>query len=167
MSHLLVFDQTLSSTGWVWVRSDIDGLKLIDHGTIKTAPLEKEGHMANLQRSPLVYSQVLDLAYRFDRVVDFLIHEMPPVGRPGMHRPESSLMAATVIHIVGSRLGIPVTAVSAQSAKRTLTGFANAPKNVVAEAIRDLWPDMKLPNEHVRDAWALAWQYHKETYGDD
>jgi Holliday junction resolvasome RuvABC endonuclease subunit len=116
-----------------------------------------------LERATRLATEVrflLDVNY-----LEMVLHEMPPVGTgPYVRRSESSVVAATVIRVESARSGIPVAHVSAQKAKKHLTGDSRADKKDVREAIEKRIANGQLTtlatltrwNSHIYDAIALA-----------
>jgi Holliday junction resolvasome RuvABC endonuclease subunit len=106
-----------------------------------------------------------DLETLFGRVSPMLvIHELPPIAVRNMYRAESSIVAAAMIQGAASRFGIPVKMVSAQSAKKHLTGNHNANKKLVRDALQARFPaEFKTRSlritEHGCDALALVVTY--------
>lgn len=170
---MMAFDQSLSNTGMVLIEMNIDGVhRVVGTGMIRTeATPPLKGHAANLVRSKDIFLEVIHLlsAHKPDMVVV----ETPPVG-PKMSRPESSLLAAdAIIHAVEAinavgmgEVQIGYDIVSAQRAKKFLTGKANADKKLIRQPVDALLPSLashKPCNEHIYDAAALALTYAREN----
>lgn len=147
----LAFDQALGNTGVVAVK---DG-DVLWRKTITTAP-NHAGTPGSLDRS-VEYADLVDEVFGVFKPRLVLV-ETPPVGR-GMHRPESSLLAAAAICICAHRWGVPWRAVSAQKAKKLLAGNAKATKHEVRAAVEVALPGVGKSspyNEHIVDALALV-----------
>lgn len=150
---ILAFDQSLANTGFALVF----GKKVILTGNLKSKE-SLSGHEASLDRAVILYDEVHSLLERHKP--DLVVYETPPVGGGRMIRPESSLMAATVLRVASAKLSLPTKMVGAQTAKKRLVGNGNAKKPEVREAIKKLDPNVMLikpMNEGIFDAIALAW----------
>lgn len=156
-TKIMAFDQTLANCGWVSVLVNEGELYPIESGTIKGQWLDA-GMLEPVREA--VALRELASAFMVRQNPSLVLVELPPIRRPGMER-ESSLLACTAVMMAAADHGLTVVGVSAQQAKRRLTGFANAKKPQVRLAVQERWPEYKtlLTNEHTRDAWVLAWEW--------
>ncbi len=149
---ILSFDQSLANTGYVL---------LFDMGISFTGNLKAveklSGHQGTLNRVVPLYNEVYAVIAQMNP--DLVVYETPPAGGR-MMRPESSLMAATVLEIAAAKLLIPTVMIGAQKAKKRFTGNGNAKKAEVREVIKRLDPSvmtMKPMNEAIFDSIAIGW----------
>lgn len=155
--NVLAVDQTLSTSGWALIEPDG---KVVETGTLRTAPDPTGGHSGNLGRCT---TQFLAFAALIRKTLpDVVVHEIPPVTRPGakMSRPESSLLAAAALRNAAIMQPVEVEMIGAQAAKKRWAGKSNADKRLVHTALRILDPrleEIKPMNEHILDAIALGW----------
>jgi len=162
MTSIMGFDQTLANCGWVTCLVEGNNLGLVGAGLIKghwfdagmLEPIREAVDLCNYVKALMVY-----------HAPSLVLVEMPPIKRPGMER-ESSLLGCVAVAMAADDCGIQVIGVNAQKVKRQLTGFANAKKPAVREAMQKKWPqhNKTLSNEHLRDAFALVdywWNYER------
>jgi Holliday junction resolvasome RuvABC endonuclease subunit len=154
---VLVFDQTISKTGWAFGVSREDRFEVRATGVFLTDMLAS-GHEDNLRRAVRCYRQYKALLQSF--VPDMIVHEMPPISNAYV-RGDSSLVAAVAVRLAHDETfsSIPIRMVSAQHAKKVLTGNAKASKaEVKFEVLKlaDCLAQMKPLNQDVTDAVALA-----------
>lgn len=165
-TKIMAFDQTLANCGWVSVLINDGELWPIESGTIKGQWLD--AGMLEPVREAVVLREMAS-AFMVREFPSLILLELPPIRRPGMER-ESSLLGAVAVSMAAADHGLTVVGVSAQKAKRELTGFANAKKPLVRQAVQERWPEYTklLTNEHQRDAWVLAWYWwnHERTAKD-
>lgn len=160
---VLAFDQALTNCAWVLAQDDPMGLVPLGASSIRIdKPVMSRG-MSNmlvpLMQAEFVRRQALETMSVWRP--SLVLVERPPVRRPGMER-ESSLLSCAAILSAAMSCNTPVIDVSAQDAKRRLTGFANATKPLVRKEFLARWPgyDKVMTNEHLRDAWLVAWEWH-------
>lgn len=165
----IAFDQAIANTGWcVMFHQEGISSEILDAGTIKTvASDDRTSWDDTLFRSTQVMAGVLELLWK--HVPDLVIHEMPPVGSgPFMRGTYSSVCAAVAVRCAALQAILPVAQVSAQEAKKFLTGDGNAKKPEVRQAVNKIieegWlfvnPETKIRlNEHIIDAVALILAY--------
>lgn len=160
---VLSFDQTLTNCAWVLSLVDPTGIIPTNQVSIK---IEKPGppRGATNMLVPLVQAEAVRCRALEVMSVwrpDLVLVERPPIRRPGMER-ESSLLACGAIVSAAMSCNVPILDVSAQDAKRRLTGFANSSKAVVRQEFFKRWPGYQhiMTNEHLRDAWLVAWEWH-------
>lgn len=151
------FDPSLANCGWVSVGIYDGEIRPVHSGVIRSTWTD-QGLLEPIFQTVGLTQLVGDVLGLVDP--ELVLVEMPPVRRPNMER-ESSLLACTAVAMAASEHGLRVVGVSAQKAKRSLTGFANAKKPVVREAFLAKWPMHRasVTNEHTRDAWLLAWEW--------
>lgn len=149
---VLAFDQSLSATGWA-VLTETGPVRA---GVIRTDP--QKGNEGTLSRAVEIAREAEWLMRQYHGAGATIVHEAPPATYRGMHRGEASLVAATAIRIAADRGSRRLVMISAQAAKRRMTGDANAPKARVKEAVTEMFGDLGLKpwNEHVRDAVILG-----------
>jgi Holliday junction resolvasome RuvABC endonuclease subunit len=169
---IMAFDQAIANTGWVVMHYDFfDPPLMYAIGTIKVPTLEARTSWDDtLERSTRLMGAVVDLLYLY--CPDLVLHEMPPVGTgPFVRAAYSSVVAATAVRCAAATRNMDIAQVSANSAKKCLTGNGNAKKPEVRKAVQALIdggelkrnPDEKFQlNEHITDAIALAWTYGTE-----
>jgi len=163
------FDQAIANTGWV-VMYHQEGIssEILDAGTIKTSAQEDRTSWDDtLYRATQVMSGVLELLWK--HVPDLVLHEMPPVGSgPFMRGTYSSVCAAVSVRCAALQAALPIAQVSAQEAKKVLTGDGNAKKAEVRKAVNRIIeegglfinPEAKIRlNEHIIDAIAIVLSY--------
>jgi Holliday junction resolvasome RuvABC endonuclease subunit len=160
---VLAFDQTLTNCAWVLALVDSTGLYPTNQVSMK---IEKPGPPRGMTNMLVPLLQAEAVRQRALEVLsvwrpDLVLVERPPVRRPGMER-ESSLLSCGAIVSAAMSVNVPVRDVSAQDAKRRLTGFANATKPLVRQEFLKRWPgyDKIMTNEHLRDAWLVVWEWH-------
>jgi Holliday junction resolvasome RuvABC endonuclease subunit len=172
---VLAFDQAIANTGWcvMFHQAGISS-EILDAGTIRTvASEERTSWDDTLDRATQVTKQVLDLLW--SHVPDLVLHEMPPVGSgPFMRGTYSSVCAAVAVRDAAMIAALPVAQVSAQEAKKVLTGDGNAKKPEVRKVVNRLIeegslflnPEAKIRlNEHIIDAIALILTYRSTHNG--
>lgn len=153
--RLLMVDQAIAKAGWVIIDFKADQFKEQARGMWK-APEPIKGHKATLEMATQFYHYFIQKVFFY--CPDQVVHEMPPVGS-AMIRPESSLVAATALRLAAAKFAIPVEMIGAQKAKKRWTGYANAQKSEVREAILMAYPEFaqqKPWNQDVCDAVALG-----------
>jgi Holliday junction resolvasome RuvABC endonuclease subunit len=165
----IAFDQAIANTGWcVMYHQEGISSEILDAGTIKTtASDDRTSWDDTLHRSTQVMSGVLELLWK--HVPDLVLHEMPPVGSgPFMRGTYSSVCAAVAVRCAAMTAALPIAQVSAQEAKKLLTGDGNARKPEVRKAVTKIIeegglfvnPETKIRlNEHIIDAIALILTY--------
>lgn len=156
------FDQSLTATGWSVVRlpaSSTERPELIDKGTIVTEPAEGvKGFYDTIPRCDAIARAVHDIMLSHPEVT-VVVHEMPAVpgqGQTHAGRTDASLMTCiavrTTCHILDRRM--PIVMISANAAKRTMTGLATATKaEVKAAVLKVLGTDVRM-NTNVSDSIA-------------
>jgi len=169
---LFTFDQSLAHTGWVHLRLDKttkNGVSIWGRGQFD-APDRLEGHAANIKRSIYLHNEMYEMMMDYADRMDVVVCEMPPVANR-MQRPESSLLAASMLHLAASRIGIDVNMISAQTAKKIWTGNGSARKELIKVYLCEWWPELKeiKLTSHQIDAaanglaWAETWDPTKEN----
>lgn len=154
---VLVLDQTIAKTGWVYGVSDDLSFHAKATGLFTTDMLAK-GHEDNLRRADVCFRQYCSMLEAFKP--DLVVHEMPPISNAYV-RGDSSLMAAVAIRAARSAIcpETPIRMVSAQHAKKVLCGDAKASKADVKTAVLRRahgLAHLKPLNQDVTDAAALA-----------
>lgn len=171
---VLAFDQTIRNTGWCMVTRDAVSAVVVASGTCRTRPAGLKGWAETLAGAEAVCDKIAGVldAYRWYDGVE-VVHEAPPTGGGRLARPESTLLAALGVRRAAAAVGLPVTMLANQSAKRLLVDcvdgrvepgpgqvkIGDVTKAMVAEALRGLtwlYDRERLGNEHERDAGALA-----------
>lgn len=164
---VLAVDQSLAALGWVWLVHYINGLEVLDKGSVRTKPEDfPKSHEGTLQRALVVHQQWGDQVYTaMDRYPVWgdntvFVHETPPVGSR-MARPESSLLSALAVRLALQGLDLPAAImVSNQHSKAVLVGNANAEKKTWHTALdRYSFAGAMPSNEGERDALCLALTY--------
>jgi Holliday junction resolvasome RuvABC endonuclease subunit len=153
------FDQTLSHCGHVSLatgRSGDPAIIVVQYGTLHPKS-RRNGFLMSWDRA-MELRHLLHAAYPDYIGLGTVIVEQPLVG-PG-HRPESALLAGSVIYTW--QAGAVVT-YSARRAGSVLCGDASHDKKKIAEAVARYIPESadRTWSEHTRDAaaMALAWLY--------
>lgn len=167
-AHGLVqaFDQTLTNTGVVLIKSNDLGLHLLSTAMIRPPSdvLEIASTEGNYGRADSIHDGILQHRSGFAASADAIVYERPPVK--GM-RIESILLAGREVHrATGGR----AVMVDNRHAKKLLIGRAGTRQNPVTKAhVKEMVEAYLEPpaqqgklmpwNEHVRDACmlALAW----------
>lgn len=166
MASVLVFDQALANTGWamIWAHHSV-GLQVYGTGLFKTE--SKKGHKGSLERATWLYGQYRSLIESWQGTFNglYVACELPNVG--ASYRPESSLMAATALHIAALECNTTVDLVGAQTMKKHMTGNARASKQEVkAAVIERLDLEGHRKNEHIYDALGLGVTSLERKYGN-
>jgi Holliday junction resolvasome RuvABC endonuclease subunit len=172
---VIAFDQAIANTGWVimYHQAGISS-EILDAGTIKTVASEDRTSWDDtLYRATQVMTGVLELLWKHSP--DLVLHEMPPVGSgPFMRGTYSSVCAAVAVRCATLQAALPVDQVSAQEAKKVLTGNGNAKKKEVRQAVNKIIeegglfvnPEAKIRlNEHIVDSIALILTYRSTHDG--
>lgn len=160
--RVLSFDQTLANTGYAVVDFiDETRFEIVSTGMVQT-PASDKGHRGNLFRSAQLSEEFRNLFHEIKPHAVAL--ELPPImnAYTRNNRPESSLMAATVIMTVveryqRKRIGLQI--LQAQKVKKRWTGLPKADKNNLKRAMNHLFPEYrehKPNNDNTRDAIAIA-----------
>lgn len=157
VGKVLTLDQTIAKTGWCFGWSGVSNFDARATGLFTTDMLAK-GHEDNLRRADVCFRHYCSMLESFKP--DLVIHEMPPISNAYV-RGDSSLMAAVAIRAARSAIcpETPIRMVSAQHAKKVLTGNAKASKaEVKFEVLRVAHglAMLKPLNQDVTDAVALA-----------
>jgi len=155
---ILVFDQSVSATGWVVLASAKD-LRVLAAGSFLLPAVDyPSGHEGTLRRGVVITQQAEEVLTRYHFFgISRVIHEAPPVGGR-MARPESSLVAALAVRVAAERFGLPVSCVQNQHSKKVLTGSATVDKKDWHRALGRYSIDgkHKVTNEGQRDALCLG-----------
>ena len=157
---VLAFDQSFSSTGWVYLKMEEGVCRVMFAGTHKTSAGLLRGGEQDLERAHSLYREVNLIIHRHPDA-DVVLYETPPKG-PGVRHPEVSLLCALSIRLAAAGYGIPFAAIHAKSGKKMLTGNANADKKMAHTALMTLdWIDglAMVTNEGQRDAMLVALTY--------
>jgi hypothetical protein len=107
--HIMAVDQSLRATGVVLLSTVLNRLTIVRADILATTPSERaQGHEDTLQAA-------VQLQMLFERYLVHLegplppyriVHEAPPLSGRGMHRPESSLLAAAALR-AAARFRVP------------------------------------------------------------
>lgn len=154
--NVLAFDQSFSSTGWVHLRSDVNGVSIFGAGTFKTEQGALRGGEQDLERAGALYDWILEQIV--ERQPEIVLYETPPKG-PGIHNPEVSLLCALAIRLAARVCAYSVASVHAKTGKRMLTGNSNADKKTAHAVLMNLdWIEGLdiVKNEGQRDALMVA-----------
>lgn len=162
---ILTFDQSLANTGYVVLDYCLAvGISILEMDVIHTYTVNNNTSWTDtLQRGTQLAPHVSSLIIKYHPRL--ILHEMPPVAKgPFIHRSDSSIVTAEAIWVVADMAEIPVVMVSAQKAKKHLTGNAKASKQEVRAALEARYEEkLRMPgfrrNEHTFDALALAVTY--------
>lgn len=151
------FDQTLTNTGMVIIRSNEAGVHLLAASMIRPPESDLKSIEATYAKSVAIELGIRRARHGLAAMADWVVYERPPTG--GM-RIESSLMAGREVYRATDGNGVMV---DNRHAKVVLTGRAGTradpvTKAHVKEAVeRYLTPATAMPwNEHVRDAAMLG-----------
>lgn len=160
--QVLAFDQSLTAAGWFVVRC-YPGQMLIpmQAGVIAPDAGVLTSHAATLMKGEYLFAAARSLIQQVQP--DLILHESPPIGGGArfskMMRPEASLVASMAIRNAAATEGVPVRMIDGRSAKKRLTGNANATKPQVGVVLKREFPvitTLKPNNENTRDALALV-----------
>jgi Holliday junction resolvasome RuvABC endonuclease subunit len=161
--RMLVMDQSLSNTGWAWLKVDDDGVVVVATGNIQTEPI------AGLTSFEESFTRAVSIFVQTLSVIEtckphLLVHEMPAARMPRRSQNrEAGIAACVAIRCAAHRYsgGLRVIMKQAQHVKKELTGDARAEKKTVSEAVRGRLPtlatrkDLRF-NEHTMDAIAIG-----------
>lgn len=165
--RIIAFDPSISATGVVAVRCTLSAdskphLLVYASETFKTDEVKATGHEGNLQRTLLLRKKISQWMSLYNFATDWqVVHEMPPVNKAKMLRPESSLLAgyavreATQGYILNPMIG-------RQAHAKFTCGNGNAEKKVHHEAIKKLIAEYEIEssnlitNESKRDGLSIA-----------
>lgn len=153
--RLLMVDQAVAKSGWVILDFLDNTFCELDRGMWQAA-IPIKGHRSTLEMAACCFHYFENILLR--NGIDQVVHEMPPVGG-GMVRPESSLIAATTLWCASYKFGISIDMMGAQKAKKRWTGYANATKTEVRQAVLKPYPQFaksKPWNQDICDAVALG-----------
>ena len=160
---VLVFDQSLSATGWVVLEGDQNVLTVLTAGSIRLRAADfPGGHEGTLLKAMAVADQVDSVVDRLARVVSHVVHEEPPLAVGRMTRPESSLLAALCVRLAAERARLRVSTVQNQHSKKVLTGASREVTKKQWHAGLDRLTIVgrdKATNEGERDALCLGVTY--------
>lgn len=155
---VLAFDQSLSSTGWAYIKVHEEGWDVIKVGMVKTEKLLKNASFEDsFQRGVLLYRgicEALDMCKP-----DVVVHEMPTVSRRPTAKSEGGPIAGLAVRIAAAQRGHEVLMLNAQKVKQLLTGNQKAEKKEVRAALQRFVNRVALmsyQNDDVYDAVALA-----------
>lgn len=155
---ILAVDQALANTGLIWFTGP-DPIVVEGKGLLRSKGL-LDGNEASLNRAAEMTDE-FDIILGYPHL-EYIIYEIPPLGNL-VQRPESSLLAAMALRVAARGRNLKTVGVSANKAKRVLTGSGNAAKKKVREALYEKYPVFKGLNEHQADAAALIIAHF---YGD-
>lgn len=159
---VMSFDQSLATTGWIYLRVVADRVDIAARGTLRTKePEGLTGWRANFARARQIKHEmngiqrtltILDLDDKALRWPEAVVLELPNVHG---HRTDSSMLAAHEIDQYCEKWWRPTDFISIQQS-RTILGGSNirnskkdghkALERYVPESIQRTW------NEHQRDA---------------
>ncbi len=157
--HVLALDQSLTATGWVYLRVEGGNCFVANAGKFGGGFDDlTRGVEQDLQRGNLIYDKnqagvmASDLRY---------VHESPPHAGNVKGGGTSSLMAAQSVRNAASNVGVGITMLGAQPAKRLICGNANARKPEAHAALKQhcfpwIFGVDLVTNEATRDALMLA-----------
>lgn len=151
--HVIAFDQTLTSTGWIAMHTWHPGVITVEaYGTLRPRT-GYQGFMATWDKARQLWKLAHDVLYEWQQASTIHVLEHPLIG-PGS-RTESSLVAGSVLYSVTMGEVVPV---ASRHAKKVLTGKPDAGKREVAEALARYIPESRTRrwNEHIRDGAALG-----------
>jgi Holliday junction resolvasome RuvABC endonuclease subunit len=158
---VVAFDPAIANTGYAVVDRSGERLHILDMGVFSTtATPDRSSWDATFKRAVALDVFVRGLLCKWTPAL--VLHEMPPVGGgPTIHRADSSIVASCVVQLASAALEVPVQMVSAQKAKKVLTGKAKADKKQVRRVLEEMFPaEVKTRslrwNEHSADALALV-----------
>jgi Holliday junction resolvasome RuvABC endonuclease subunit len=176
--RVIGFDQSLTATGWVVIDFfNRERPVWVEHGTIRTEPKDGvKGFYDTIPRCDSIARAVMAIMKRYvpvgdgeARQIDAVVHEMPALPSnarketPGTKvfagRTDASLMTSIAVRTTCHVLDVtmPIVMISANAAKRTLTGLANAEKEEVKDAVFErLGVEPFRINVNVTDAAAAA-----------
>lgn len=161
---ILSFDQAIANTGYaIVVPDEAEGIRIDTMGLFQTTQLPGHQWEDTLQRSAQLFHFLVDLIREHRPTL--ILHETPPIGNgPGMHRTDSSIVAATVIRCAAAFTEVPTDMISNNRVKAHLTGNRNAKKKEVRDALKKRFEtQLKTPgfrlNEHTYDALGIAITY--------
>lgn len=166
---LLCFDQSLSATGFVVLSREVGRITIHESRTLRTrrpdSDESKEGPAEWLLRAKTLRSLMYDALYPFSIAPQSgwaVVNEAPPTGGNKLDRPESSLMAATVLHMVVADLGLPMLPmVGVYTHKRLTCGVHNAKKKDHHAVLNTYCPNLvhgwsKVTNPDERDSASVG-----------
>jgi hypothetical protein len=163
---VIAFDQTLSATAGMCAHREGEGFAVRGVEMI-SGTSEATGNEGNLQKG-------VDLCRKFDFFLRKMqshhpdepitvVHEAPPIGGGVIRHPESALLAAQVLRIACSGLGIPVAPmVTSSTHKKAVCGNGQATKAEAHQGLTllaDSWPISgfrQVSNGDKRDALCVA-----------
>lgn len=170
--NVLAFDQSLSATGAVALSCRPDGLHVVESTTLRTkrpgAEAGKEGPQEAVQRAYALRWLVRGFLerYAYGWVV---VNEAPPTGGNKLERPESSLMAAQVIHFEALDFTYQLAPMIAIGHHKQVTGGDAKAKKPAHHAVLKAWaPSVvrgfeKVTNSDERDALSVGLTYLLEN----
>lgn len=150
----LSFDQSLASTGWVYLVVCEGKVVVLDRGTIRT-DTELTGWRGNFERAHQIATRIASVHERVaetGRAVGVTVMELPAVHG---HRTDSSALAAYEVDRYASEHLTPPLFMSIQASRATLGGTAARNKKKLGHAALATYiPESATRqwNEHQRDA---------------
>lgn len=142
MENVVGIDQSLSKTGLVVVEcAPTPDHPILLHHELIESPITVTGLENTLKRAEELGEQwplILDDLWQKWKPYR-IIHEIPTMSN-ALQRPESSLLAAYGLRLAARKLGIPFKAISANTAKKRLTGSGNASKAKMRERLKEEYP---------------------------
>lgn len=155
---VIAVDQSLANTGIVVLSFDHEGFSVGERTTLRSTT-SVDGIERCLLRAEELRTEMEEYIRTLPKP-DMVVHELPGASNR-LQRPESSLLAALALRTVAGALKYPVAAVSANTAKKFLTGNGNAQKRQVKEHLLICYPHLQplRLNEHLIDAIAVGVTY--------
>jgi Holliday junction resolvasome RuvABC endonuclease subunit len=155
--RVLAIDQTIGNSGWVYTIDGADGLTIVDSGTVKTEADRQSGWKSTLDRA-LLAAEAIESMLDDHMPFDIVVFEAPVAK--GFRTESSAIMAYAIRHVVENHFGQLTAMISPQTGKRILTGYSNAKKPLVKQALAEQpWILGTVHNEHERDALVLDIAY--------
>jgi hypothetical protein len=151
---VLSFDQSLASTGWIYLVISEGKVIVLDRGTIRT-DTELTGWRSNFERArqiSVLIATVRERVISTQRAVGVTVMELPAVHG---HRTDSSALAAYEVDRYASKHFTPPVFMSIQASRATLGGAAARNKKKLGHAALATYiPESTTRqwNEHQRDA---------------
>lgn len=161
--EILACDPSLTALGLVYIRTGAEPV-IYEAEKLSTAPTQdRKGWEDTFFRAELMEALIDALLdsweFRGDDII--AVHEAPPAGGGSLVRTESSILTGYAFRQVARENGFNIDrTVTPQSHKKLITGNHLASKKQLADAIKDLLPQIKggdkITNEATRDALSIA-----------
>lgn len=160
----LVLDQATIKTGFAVVDDDVDQFlnygvrgRLIEHGRIM-APAS----MPVIDRMTTLRTDILHLIQKF-KVQELVAEDTRYVRQPSAATNQAMASALVMVQDAARQSGLPLYYQAPSHIKSVFTGYGNADKEQIIEAVTCIWriPRAKIKDDNHADALAAAyvWLY--------